>query len=191
MPNKSPMATGAAAEKQLKSFVAKFEPKYQRLIREVRKAVQVRFETAHELVYDNYNFFVIGYCSSERPSDSIVSIAAGANGVGLCFIHGAKLPDPKKILIGSGNQTRFIRLESAAVLDRPEVEAMIAAAIARAKTPLPKTGRGKLIIRSVSAKQRPRRATLTAEPAKRRTNRASTAARVNEETVKRSPIREH
>ncbi len=90
-------------------------------------------------------------------SDSIVSIAARANGVGLCFIRGASLPDPKKLLLGSGNQTRFIRLESAAVLARPEVEALIAAAIARAKTPLPATGRGQLIIRSVSAKQRPRR----------------------------------
>ena len=112
MPNKSPLATGAEAEEQLKGFLAKFEPKHQRLIREVRKAVRARFATAHELVYDNYNFFVIGYGSSERPSDAIVSIAAGANGVGFCFIHGARLPDPKKVLIGSGNQTRFIRLES-------------------------------------------------------------------------------
>jgi hypothetical protein len=77
--------------------------------------------------------------------------------VGLCFIHGARLPDPKRILLGSGKQTRFIRLESADVLARPEVEALIAEAIARAKTPLPATGRRKLIIRSVSAKQRPRR----------------------------------
>ncbi len=65
--------------------------------------------------------------------------------------------DPKKILLGSGNQTRFIRLESSDVLARPEVEALVAAAIAQAKTPLETTGRGKLIIRSVSAKQRPRR----------------------------------
>jgi len=108
-------------------------------------------------VYDNYNFFVIGYSPTERPSDAIVSIAARANGVGLCFIHGAKLPDPAKLLLGSGSQTRFIRLESAAVLVRPEVETLIAAAIARSKVPLPKSGRRKLIIRSVSAKQRPRR----------------------------------
>ncbi len=158
MPNTSLAQSPADAEKKLKGFVAKFEPRHQRLIREVRKAVRARFATAHEIVYDNYNFFVIGYSASERPSDSIVSIAAGANGVGFCFIHGAKLPDPKKILMGSGNQTRFIRIESAAVFERPEVEALIAAAIAQAKTPLPKTGRGSLIIRSISAKQRPRRA---------------------------------
>ena len=82
---------------------------------------------------------------------------AGANGVGLCFLWGAKLPDPKKILRGSGNQTRSIKLESVEVLTRPEVEALIAVAVARANSPFPESGRGKLIIRSVSAKQRPRR----------------------------------
>ncbi len=149
--------TAADAEKQLKAFVDKFESKHQALIRAVRKVMRKRFPTAHELVYDNYNFFVIGYSPTERPSDAIVSIAAGANGVGLCFIHGATLRDPEKILLGSGNQTRFVRLESAEVLARPEVEALIAQAIAQSKSPLRSAGRGKLIIRSISKKQRPRR----------------------------------
>ena len=77
--------------------------------------------------------------------------------MGLCFVHGKSLPDPQKILQGSGNQTRFLRLESAETLARPEVEALIEAAIATAKTSLPASGRGKLTIRSISAKQKPRR----------------------------------
>jgi hypothetical protein len=145
--------------KQLARFVDKFEPKHRALIRAVREALRKRFPAANELVYDNYNFFVIGYSPTERPSDAIISIAAGANGVGLCFIHGARLPDPRKVLLGSGSQTRFIRLESATVLKRAEVEALLAAAVSRAKTPFPSRGRGKLVIRSVSAKQRPRRRT--------------------------------
>jgi uncharacterized protein YdhG (YjbR/CyaY superfamily) len=145
------------AEKQLKAFIDKFNAKDQKLIRSVRKAMRKRLPTAHELVYDNYNFFVIGYSPTERPSDAIFSIAARANGLSLFFLRGAGLPDPRKVLQGSGNQTRFIRVESPGVLARPEVEALMAAAIARSKGPLPKTGRGKLIIRSVSAKQRPRR----------------------------------
>jgi hypothetical protein len=149
--------SSADAERQLRSFIAKFEPKHQILIRGVRKALRKRFPTGCELAYDNFNFFVLGYGSTERPSDCIVSLAAAANGVGLCFIHGASLPDPHKLLLGSGNQTRFIRLESVDVLARPEVEALVAAAIGRAKTPLPASGRCRLIIRSVSAKQRPRR----------------------------------
>jgi hypothetical protein len=147
----------ADAEKQLKAFIGKFGPKDQQLIRAVRRKVRKCFPTANELVWDNYNFFVIGYSPTERPSDSIVSIAARANGVGLCFIRGASLPDPKKLLLGSGNQTRFIRLESVGVLGSLEVEALFSAAVAQAKTPFPASGRGKLIIRSVSAKQRPRR----------------------------------
>jgi len=156
-PNKAKPSTSADAERQLKSFIAKFDPAHQTLIRAVRKTLRGRFPTAYELVYDNYNFFVIGYGPTERPSDCIVSLVGGSNGVGLCFIHGAKLPDPKKILRGSGNQTRSIHLDSADVLARPEVEALIAAAIAQAKTPFQAGTRGKLIIRSVSAKQRPRR----------------------------------
>ena len=149
--------TGADSEKQLETFIRKFDPTDQRLIRAVRRTLRKRFPTANELVWDNYNFFVIGYSPTERPSDAIVSMAARANGVGLCFIHGASLPDPKRILLGSGNQTRFIRIESVEVLERPEVTALIAAAIARAHARLPVGGRGQLLIRSVSAKQRLRR----------------------------------
>jgi hypothetical protein len=147
----------ANAEKQLNSFINKFEPKNQNLIRAVRKALRKRLPTANELAYDNYNFFVIGYGPTERPSDCILSIAAGANGVGLCFIRGASLPDPHKILLGSGKQTRFIRIESVAVLARPEIEALIAAAVARSRAFIPPMDKRKLIIRAVSAKQRPRR----------------------------------
>jgi hypothetical protein len=154
---KSAKRAPANAEAALKRFIDKFEQKHQSLIRAARRALRKRFPTANELAYDNYNFLALGYCPTERPSDCIVSLAAGSNGVGLCFIRGASLPDPKKILLGSGNQTRFIRIESVQVLARPEVEALVAAAVAQARAPFRASGRGKLVIRSVSAKQRPRR----------------------------------
>jgi hypothetical protein len=152
-----PTATNDDAETRLQEFIEKFEPEHQTLIRAVRRKLRKRFPTATEMAYDNYNFFVIGYSPTDRPSDAVVSIAAGANGVGLCFIQGARLPDPQKLLLGSGKQTRFIRLPSATVLDRPDVEALLAAAMADTQTPFPSRGRGKLVIRSVSSKQRPRR----------------------------------
>jgi hypothetical protein len=151
------LEVSADAEEQLRSFIDKFDPNDQALVRSMRKALRKRLPTANELVYDNYNFFVIGSCSSERPADCIVSIAAGANGVGLSFYRGATLPDPHKMLRGSGNQNRFIRIESVETLVRHEVEALISAAIVQAKSPLPTSGKGKLIIRAISAKQRPRR----------------------------------
>jgi len=153
-------AVSPSAQAQLRTFIEKFGPEDQRLIRAVRSAVRRHLPTANELVWDNYNFFVIGYSPTERPTDSILSIAARANGVGLCFINGASLPDPKGLLLGSGRQTRFIRLESAARLSHPEVEALIKAAIAKATQPFPRHGRGKLIVRSIAAKQRPRKRPL-------------------------------
>ena len=144
-------------EKQLEAFIGKFDAKDQQLIRAVRRGVRKRLPTANELVWDNYNFFVIGYSPTERPTDAPLSIAARANGVGLCFIHGATLPDPKRLLQGSGRQTRFIRVASARQLVHPDVAALIDEAVSRAKKPFPARGRGRLIIRSVSAKQRPRR----------------------------------
>jgi hypothetical protein len=150
--------TSDDAETQLQDFIDKFDSNQQATIRAVRKGLRQRLPSANESVYDNYNFFVVGYSSTERPSDAIVSLAAGANGVGLSFPYcGARLPDPHKPLLGSGNQNRFIRLDSAKMLARPEVETLIAAAVGLAKTPLLAGGRGKVIIRSVSAKQRPRR----------------------------------
>ena len=147
----------AAAAKQLNAFIAKFDDKNQAVIRATRRALRRLMPSANELVYDNYNFFVIGYCPTERPTDCVVSIAAGANGVGLSFYYGATLPDPHKLLLGSGSQNRFIRLPSAAILNLPEVHALIRAALSQARAPMPASGRGKLIIRSISEKQRPRR----------------------------------
>jgi hypothetical protein len=158
--------TNKDAEKRLAGFIAKFEPRHQTLIRAVRRSLRRRFPTAFEMVYDNYNFFVIGYGPTERPSECIISIAAAANGVALCFLHGAALSDPKKALHGSGKQTRFLRLENVAVLERPEVVALLGAAEAQAKTPFARDGGLKLVIRSVSAKQRPRRKLARADTAK-------------------------
>jgi hypothetical protein len=151
------MATPTSPTRQLAGFIAKFEPAMQRRIRAIRAALRKRFPAANELVYDNYNFFVIGYSSTERPSDAIVSMAANSKGVGLCFIYGASLPDPRQRLSGSGTQTRFVRLPSPATLSEPAIAALLKAAITESDPPLPRTGRGKLIIRSISAKQRPRR----------------------------------
>ena len=157
MKQKAKPVAAADAEKELDEMIAKFDERVSALIRSGRKILRKRLPTANEMVYDNYNFFVIGYCTSERPSDCILSLTANAKGIGISFYYGSTLPDPKGILEGSGNQNRFVRLAAAADLAKPEVDALIAAAVEQAKTPLPSSGKGHLIIRSVSAKQRPRR----------------------------------
>jgi hypothetical protein len=145
------------AEVQVASFIQKFEPKTQTLIRSLRKALGKRLPTANQLVYDNYNFFVIGYCTTERPSDCILSIAAAANGVGLLFYYGATLPDAHHLLLGDGKQNRFYPARVVGDSCPPRGRCPDCRGRRSGKTPLPKTGQGQLIIRSISKKQRPRR----------------------------------
>jgi hypothetical protein len=160
------MTTKSAAledvEKQLAGFIAKFDPAMGGLICSVRSALGKRLPAANELVYDNYNFLVIGYCSTERASDCILSLAANAKGIVISFYYGATLPDPAGILQGSGSQNRFVRITRVEDLAKAEIEALIAAAIRQGKTPLAANGWGRLIIKSISGKQRPRR--LPAKP---------------------------
>jgi hypothetical protein len=142
---------------QVNGFIDKFDPAVAKLIRSCRAVMRKRLPTANEMIYDNYNFFVIGYGPTDRPSDAIVSLACSKHGVGLAFLYGRTLPDPHHLLLGNGSQTGFIRLPSAATLREPAVEALLQAAIDRAKAPFAATGRGQTIVRSISAKQRPRR----------------------------------
>ena len=146
-----------SAEQQLKGFIVKFEPKHLALIRSLRKAFRKRFPSANELVYNYSKFFVIGYSPTGRGFESVISIVRGADGVRLYFNQGPQLPDPKKILLGSGKQTRFIRIESPKTLILPEVEALLEKTIDRAKIPFRPSGPGKLIIKSSAATRQPRR----------------------------------
>src|SRR5205085_11827412 len=149
---------GAIASQERDSFIAKFDPPVAKLLRQARLALRKRFPTAVELVYDNYNALAIGYSPNERASEVFGSLAAFARGVNLYFLQGARLDDPDGLLKGSGKQGRFIRLERVSQLCDPQVAALIEAAQAQGRTPLPGKGKGYTVIKSVSTKQRPRRA---------------------------------
>src|SRR3954454_23297004 len=128
-------------EAQLRSYIDRLDLKIQKLFRAVRAAVRKRFPTANELAYDYSNALVIGYSPTDRGIDAIVAIRASATGVSLYFSQGPQLPDPKRLLRGSGKQVRFIQMEAASQLAHPDVEALIAATIDQAKVPLPSRGR--------------------------------------------------
>jgi hypothetical protein len=150
-------ARAGTVSSQLAGFIARFDPEVAALFRNCRQELRRQLPTAVELVYDNYNFFVIGYASTDKASDCIVSLTAAANGVGLSFYYGARLKDPARLLQGTGKQNRYIRLPMASVLRTPAVESLIRAAADSGRTQLPRSGRGRTIIKSISKRQRPRR----------------------------------
>jgi hypothetical protein len=143
------------ARQQLDSFLEKYAPPIARLARAALAELRRKFPGATVLVYDNYNALAIGFSGTGRPSDAMFSIAAYPRWVTLFFLSGADLPDPESRLIGSGRRVRSVRLESLATLDEPAIARLLNIAAERGHFP-PKPA-GKLIIQSISPRQRPRR----------------------------------
>ena len=147
-----------SAEAQLRTLIAKFAPVHLRLIGAMRRSLRKRQSTAHEVVYEyrNLGAVVISYSPNERGYEGVLAIRASADGVKLYFNQGKDLPDPAKLLQGS-SQTRWINVEGASTLARPEVVSLIDEALARNRVPFARAGRGSVVIRSTSAKKRPPR----------------------------------
>jgi hypothetical protein len=140
------------SEEQLASFMAKYAPEIASLAEAILGKMRKRYPTALELAYDNYNALVIGFGPSERASEAIFSIALYPKWVSLFFLQAKGLPDPDKILQGSGNVAKHVRLPSPATLDDPAVKALMQEALVRAKVPLDPKGAHRLIIKSISAR---------------------------------------
>ena len=140
----------------LRALIGTYPPTLQALIRAVRSGVRKRVPAANELVYDYSGSLVLSYTATEHGKDGILSIAVKPDGVRLYFGGGPKLPDPKKLLLGSGG-ARYILVEAASRLSHPDVKALITAAIARSPVPLPAKGKGQLLDRSAAQKKRARK----------------------------------
>jgi hypothetical protein len=150
MPNQTP-------RQQFDSFLSRYTPEIRRVAKAAVTKMRKRLPGSIELVYDNYNALVIGFGPTERASDAIFSLALYPRWVTLFFLQGATLPDKHKLLKGSGKFVRHIVLEDASTLDLPPVKDLISLALKQALTPIDGKTRGRMVIKSVSAKQRPRK----------------------------------
>ena len=152
-----PAKTSDTPARQWAAFLSKYDP----AIAKVAKAAVARMRKyvpgAVELVYDNYNALVMGFGPTEHASEAIVSIALYPRWVTLFFLQGARLTDPARLLKGAGSRVRHIVVSEVAILDQPAVRGLIRQAIATAPRPIDAGAKRRMVVRAVSAKQRPRR----------------------------------
>jgi hypothetical protein len=153
------------AQAQLDLFLGKFTSETATLARRGLATMRARLPGATIMVYDNYNALAIGFGASDRVSRAVLSLAVFPEHVTLCFLWGRTLDDPEQLLRGDGKQVRHIRLVPIDLLDDPRVERLIAQAVAQSDPPFDPRRAQSLIIKSISAKQRPRRKLGTADPA--------------------------
>jgi hypothetical protein len=147
----------SSPETQIDQFVGKYSTEIAAQLREARSHLRARFPRGFELIFDNYNALVFAISPSEKSSEAFISIAGYPRWITLFFLHGAKLRDPRGLLEGSGKQVRSIRLESSASINKPGVAALIAQAVRPHRSALQAAPILTTIIKSVVAKQRPRR----------------------------------
>lgn len=158
----SPLNTQSAAERrsaeaQLRALVTRFAPGHRRLVGVARRWLRKRLPTAYEVVYEYRDCFVISCSPNERGYEGVFALRGSEDGVKLYFTHGKGLPDPAKLLRGAGTQARWIQLEGASALARPEVARLADEAIVRNRVPFAPTGRGPVVIRSDAVKSRRKR----------------------------------
>ena len=79
MPNPTP-------QKQLASFLAKYSPEIQKEGRDALRLMQRLVPGAVRLVYDNYNFLVVGYGPTEKASEAVLSLAFAPRWFNICFL---------------------------------------------------------------------------------------------------------
>jgi hypothetical protein len=153
------------ADAQLDGFIDKFAPDIAALTRALLVRLKARLPGATIMVYDNYNALAIAFGATDRVSKAALSLAVYPKRPSLFFVRGKDLPDPHHLLQGQGNQVRYVPLPSVELLDDPRVDALIDLAVARSEPPFDPAAVQRLIIKSVSAKQRPRRPTAAGYPA--------------------------
>lgn len=149
-------AARRSAEAEVRKLIAKFAPEHQRLVAATRRWLRKRLPTAHEVVYEYRDCFVVSHSPNEHGYNGVFAIRGSADGVRLYFNRGKGLPDPEKLLRGAGGQTRWVELEGASTLARPAVVRLFDEALARNRVPFAPTGRGPVDVRPM-AKQRQRR----------------------------------
>jgi hypothetical protein len=146
-----------SAEQRFATFLARFTPAIVAQAEAVLAKMRARLPGAVEMVYDNYNGLVVGYGAADRPSEAVLSVIVLPDHVTLCFLHGADLFDPDKLLRGGGVRVRHIRLDGPETLDAAPVRALVTEAVARSPQPFDDTQPNRMVIRAVHPKPRPRR----------------------------------
>ena len=142
---------------ELDTFIDKYTPEMARAMRRALAQMRKKCPGALELVYDNYNALAVGFATGERVADALFSVVGFPRWVSIFFFKTLPLKDPNNRLAGGGKTTKHVVLDPKRALADPEVAALIDQALAKAGNPFAGGVRGRIVIKSISAKQRPRR----------------------------------
>jgi hypothetical protein len=125
----------------------------------LREFIWDLYPQTNELIYDNYNALAIGWSPTDRVGHTFCSIAIGrtSNNVHFGFYWGSEISDPDKILLGEGNQYRYILVPDKNKFPKTYIRKLVKEAYANSRAKVKdkkQIAQGQTIVKSVSAKKR-------------------------------------
>ncbi len=113
--------------KDLLKFLRPFDEDIRDRVLWLREFVWDLYPTANELIYDNYNALAFGWSPTDRLGHTFCSVAVGrtSKNVHFGFYWGSQISDPKKMLIGEGNQYRYILVKSKETFPKAYIKKLV------------------------------------------------------------------
>ena len=139
-------------------FLKPFDRETQELALWLRDWVWGLYPHSNELIYDNYNALAFGWSLTDRQSHLFGSVALYRGGnVHFGFYWGADLSDPGKLLLGAGNQYRYILVKNKRDFPKAAIKKLLKQAYVNSLTKVKDPRQlmeGATIVKLVSAKKR-------------------------------------
>jgi len=158
--------------KDLLLFLKPFGNEITELVIWLREFVWDNYPQANELIYDNYNALAFGWSPTDKVGHTFCSIAIGrtSKNIHFGFYWGNELTDPDKILLGQGNQYRYILVTSKDKFPRKIIDKLVKEAYANSLAKVKDSRQlmqGKTLVKSISEKKREKKVKLKQEKQKR------------------------
>ena len=146
--------------KDLVKFLKPFPDEIKKRALWLREFVWDQYPDSNELIYDNYNAVAVGWSPTDKVGHTFCSIAVGrsSHNVHFGFYWGSQIADSKKILLGGGNQYRYILVKSTDDLPKAYIKKLVKEAYANSLGKVKdkkQLMQGATITKSISAKKRP------------------------------------
>lgn len=163
---------GKDQTKDLLKFLQPFDKEIIDLLMWLRDFAWDLCPKTNELIYDNYNAVAFGWSPTDKVGHTICSIAVGrsSKNVHFGFYWGSELCDSDKILLGQGNQYRYILVTDKKEFPKAYIQTLVKEAylnsLSKVKDPK-QIIYGQTIVKSISDKKRPDKAKKEIKPNKK------------------------
>ena len=146
-------------KKDLLKFLKPWDQNIQKIVLWLREFVWDLYPSANELIYDNYNALAFGWSPTDRVGHTFCSVAVGrsSKNIHFGFYWGSQISDPKKMLLGQGNQYRYILVKSKDSFPKTYIKKLMKEAYANSLRKVKdkeQLMQGATITKSISAKKR-------------------------------------